>query len=329
VFDTGRKTIIDCAHVRVERLDTRPVLFSKVFKEFDDGAGRHYDYRYWAERENYFLREFLKKRNEFTHVVQPRHLISENEAAKQVLTCDAGVTVAVIAPDAAFPANLSNRPVHAANGGIDPLYPSALQKMFIDQLREQGVRIAWTDYPASGHDGSYMEQEDPKVNQFLLKTVRDPAPKHLVWETASPKVGRCDWVRIDEVRDVGNNRGPEPSNLILTGPPQFAVGPDMTFAGPGLRLQQVPPGTLSQTAGLKPGDVGLADRGKMTGRPAALESLRRPARFRPPEAIGCWPLGDRQRTRLARRGVKTTAVTAIGDRPRLLKRSTHVTPHWA
>src|SRR5580765_1316391 len=94
VFDSGRKTIVDCAHVRVERLDTRPVLFSKVFKEFEDGKGQRYDYRYWAERENFFLREFLKKQSDFTHVVQPRHLISENEAAKQVLTCDAGITIA-------------------------------------------------------------------------------------------------------------------------------------------------------------------------------------------------------------------------------------------
>src|SRR5688572_16463059 len=94
VFDTGPKTIIDCAHVRVERLDTRPVLFSKIFKEFEDARGRRYDYRYWAERENFFLREFLKKQGEFTHVVQARHLISENEAAKQVLTYDAGITIA-------------------------------------------------------------------------------------------------------------------------------------------------------------------------------------------------------------------------------------------
>src|SRR5689334_19010470 len=94
VFDTGRKTIIDCDHVKVERLDTRPVLYSKVFKEFEDARGRRYDYRYWAERENFFLREFLKKQSVFTHVVQARHLISENEAAKQVLTCDAGITIA-------------------------------------------------------------------------------------------------------------------------------------------------------------------------------------------------------------------------------------------
>jgi hypothetical protein len=172
-----------------------------------------------------------------------------------LLALSASVMVAAIAPDDAFPANLANRPIHAANGGIDPLYPSALQKIFIDQLREQGARLAWTDYPTSGHEGSYLEQENPKANQFVLKTARDPAPKHLVWETSHPQVGRCDWVRIDEVRDVGNNRGPEPSNLILVGPPQFTLIPDMAFAGPGLRVQQVPPGSLGQAAGLKPDDV--------------------------------------------------------------------------
>src|SRR5476651_1672021 len=94
VFDSGRKTIVDCAHVKVERLATYPILFSKVFKEFEGRQGQKYDYRYWAERENFFLREFLKKQQQFSHVVQPRHLISENEAAKQVLTYDAGITVA-------------------------------------------------------------------------------------------------------------------------------------------------------------------------------------------------------------------------------------------
>jgi hypothetical protein len=165
------------------------------------------------------------------------------------------IMVAMGAPDEAFPANLSNRPVHAANGGIDPLYPSALQRVFIDQLKEQGARIAWTDYPASGHDGSYMAQEDPKSNEFVLQTARDPAPRHVVWETVNPKVGRCDWVRIDEVRDVGNNRGPEPSNLVVVGPPQFAIIPDLGFAGPGLLVRQVPPGSLAQTAGLQSDDV--------------------------------------------------------------------------
>src|SRR4029434_9934930 len=42
------------------------------------------------------------------------------------------IIAASIAPDEAFPANLANRPVHAANGGIDPLFPSVLQKMLFD-----------------------------------------------------------------------------------------------------------------------------------------------------------------------------------------------------
>jgi len=54
VFDVGHRTIVDLAHVRVERLDTDPVLFSKVFKQYEDRSGQKYDYRYWAERENFF-----------------------------------------------------------------------------------------------------------------------------------------------------------------------------------------------------------------------------------------------------------------------------------
>jgi acetyl esterase/lipase len=165
------------------------------------------------------------------------------------------ISVAGAAPDQAFPGNLSNRPIHAANGGIDPLYPSVLQKIFIDQLKEQGARITWTDYPASGHDTGYMKQEDPKVNDFLLKTVRNPSPKRVVWEASNAMVGRCDWIRIDEVRDVGNNRGPEPSNLMLAGPPQLAAVPDMNFGGPGVRIRQVFPGGLAHNAGLKENDV--------------------------------------------------------------------------
>lgn len=172
-----------------------------------------------------------------------------------LISLSGSITVALAAPDEAFPANLSNRPVHAANGGIDPLYPSALQKIFIDQLREQNVRIAWTDYPASGHDDSYRAEEDPKSNQFVLKTARDPSPRHVLWETANSRVGRCDWVRIDEVRDVGNNQGPEPSNLVVVGPPLFALHLDQGFAGPGVRIKQVLPGSLAQNAGLKSDDV--------------------------------------------------------------------------
>ena len=44
---------------------------------------------------------------------------------------------------------------------------------------------------------------------------------------------------------------------------------------PSVALQEVQVQTITV------GDVGLADGGKMASRPAALEPLRRPARFRP------------------------------------------------
>jgi len=159
VFDSGRKTIVDRAHVRVERLDTHPVLFSKVFKEFEDPKGLKYDYRYWSERENFFLREFLKKQNEFTHVVQARHLISENEAAKQVLTCDAGVTVANwlrVKASYADTATLSN-PFQRSDAFLHLLRASLVALKQIHEhrivhcdIKEDNICIPYAPYPFQG-----------------------------------------------------------------------------------------------------------------------------------------------------------------------------------
>jgi len=159
VFDSCHKTIVDRAHVRVERLDTQPVLFSKVFKEFEDPKGQKYDYRYWSERENFFLREFLKKQNEFTHVVQARHLISENEAAKQVLTCDAGVTVANwLRVKARYPdtATLSN-PFQRADAFLHLLRACLVALKQIHQhrivhcdIKEDNICIPYAPHPFQG-----------------------------------------------------------------------------------------------------------------------------------------------------------------------------------
>jgi predicted esterase len=172
-----------------------------------------------------------------------------------IIALSGSVTVASFAPYDAFPANLARRPIVAASGGVDPLYPAALQKRFIDQINALGGRIDWTGYPASGHDASYVDELSPKLDRFVETTRRDPAPRHIVWEAADPEVGRCDWVRIDEVRDVGNNRGPEPSNLTIVGPARFAFDPDKTHAGPGVRVRQIPAGSLARSAGLRPDDV--------------------------------------------------------------------------
>ena len=178
VFDSGAKTIVDCAHVRVERLDTHPVLFSKVFKEFEDWKGQKYDYRYWAERENYFLREFLKKQNEFTHVVQARHLISENEAAKQVLTCDAGITIANwlrVKARYADTATLSNpfqrsdaflRLIRACLVALKQLHENRIVHC---DIKEDNICIPYAPNPFPGREGRiHLEFEKLKLIDFAF-----------------------------------------------------------------------------------------------------------------------------------------------------------------
>jgi TPR repeat protein len=178
VFGLGRKTIIDCAHVRVERLGTYPVLFSKVFKEFEDRTGHKYDYRYWAERENFFLREFLKRQNEFTHVVQARHLISENEAAKQVLTRDAGITIADwlrVKPRYADTATLSH-PFQRSDAFLRMLRACLVALKQIHghrivhcDIKEDNICIPYAPQPfAGGGRPIHLEYENLKLIDFAF-----------------------------------------------------------------------------------------------------------------------------------------------------------------
>ena len=178
VFGLGRKTIIDCAHVHVERLGTYPVLFSKVFKEYEDRSGHKYDYRYWAERENFFLREFLKRQNEFTHVVQARHLISENEAAKQVLTRDAGITIADwlrVKPRYADTATLSH-PFQRSDAFLRMLRACLVALKQIHEhrivhcdIKEDNICIPYAPHPFAGSERPIqLEYENLRLIDFAF-----------------------------------------------------------------------------------------------------------------------------------------------------------------
>ncbi len=159
-------------------------------------------------------------------------------------------------PYQCYPRNMLNRPLHATNGGQDGLYPSKGVKPTINILKKFGVDIDWTDYPDAGHDMSYFKVEKPRVVRFMKKTVRDPNRKHVVLETASLDVGRCDWVRIDEIKDVGNNEKFKDFNL-WSSPGRVRVGVviDQQFAGPGVRINQVQSGSVAAKMGIQSGDV--------------------------------------------------------------------------
>jgi hypothetical protein len=164
--------------------------------------------------------------------------------------------VARMGPYQAYPRNMLNRPIHATNGGRDSLYPSAAMKKLIDPIKKLGVDIDWTDYPEAQHRlTDYIETEMPRVMDFVKKTSRNPRPSTVVWETADTEVGRCDWVIIDKIEDVGNNADIKDFNLMTT--PRLIVGIriDQNFAGTGVRVQEVVKDSVAAKAGLKAGDV--------------------------------------------------------------------------
>ena len=161
-------------------------------------------------------------------------------------------TVAAEGPYPCYPRNLLNRPLRVVNGLSDPLYPAATIRPYVEQLRALGVDLAWATYP-TGHDLSFLEAEMPELVAFFATTVRDPLPREVVWETADPRVGRCDWVRIDEIQESGTVD--EPINLLCCDA-QVLLGVYVSeLGGPDVAVEGVMPGCVAEAAGVRAGDV--------------------------------------------------------------------------
>ena len=146
-------------------------------------------------------------------------------------------------PYQTYPRNLLNRPIRATNGEQDELYPPNGVSPYVGLFTELGVDLEWIVYPG-GHDAQFLMVEAEFSIDFITSTERNPFPSEVVWETSNTAVGRCDWVRIDEIADVGNNADFQDINL--------AEITDQTVFGASLAYQG---GTLFTVAGLEPGST--------------------------------------------------------------------------
>jgi hypothetical protein len=72
--------------------------------------------------------------------------------------------------------NLVNCPLHAVNGGKDPLYPAASVEPLIAMFKKANVFVDWDVYPDAGHDVSWWPQERPKYEAYLAKHPRVAHP---------------------------------------------------------------------------------------------------------------------------------------------------------
>jgi len=160
-----------------------------------------------------------------------------------------------------YPRNMVNRPLFACNGEYDSVYPAWEVFLYIRQLRGFDVPIRWATYPTM-HTFDFFSQEREPTMEFFATTVRDGTPNRVVWETGDSTFGRCDWIRIDEIANVGNNEAFAEQTLVWD---RVLVDPGIRISGTddqGAHVAAVEPHTAAEIAGLTAGDVVVRINGK-------------------------------------------------------------------
>jgi hypothetical protein len=163
-------------------------------------------------------------------------------------------SIAGYGPYQSYPRNLLNRPIRAANGSYDLLYPAPEIELYVNQFLDLGIDIDWAVHPTS-HDIQAVTLERPSAVAFIASVARDPHPARVVWEASDVAVGRCDWVRIDEIADVGNNLGFKDANVWpLKSEIRFGATFAYHGADDGFVIAGVEPWSIAHFAGVKTGD---------------------------------------------------------------------------
>jgi poly(3-hydroxybutyrate) depolymerase len=105
-----------------------------------------------------------------------------------------------------YSGNLVNCPIHAVNGGKDPLYPAASVEPLIAMFRKANVIVDWDVYPDAGHDVSWWPQERPKYEAYLARHPRVAHPDSVSWETErTDRYNRFRWIVIDRLGKRGSD----------------------------------------------------------------------------------------------------------------------------
>jgi len=193
------------------------------------------------------------------------------------------------------------------------------------------VDLDWIVYPG-GHEVEFLNTEAELTIDFITRTKRIPLPSEVVWETSSADVGRCDWVRIDEIADVGNNESFPDVNLAEV-PEQIVFGASVAYHGDNLfTVAGLEIGSAALAMGIKNGDqilriddlpvltqadIGHAMTEKVPGDPVEVEIVRDGETM---ILRGHIPAADV----IYRRDVPTASIRAIADGNRINVAANHV-----
>jgi poly(3-hydroxybutyrate) depolymerase len=110
-----------------------------------------------------------------------------------------------------FGRNFTNKPFYIVNTENDRLYPYQTVAPYVEEWRAAGADITFRAIEGAGHDLSWMQEEAPRIDDFLAATIRDPLPDTVVWETeTTDRYNRAHWVEIVELGAVsGETQFPE------------------------------------------------------------------------------------------------------------------------
>lgn len=155
-----------------------------------------------------------------------------------------------------FTTNLTNRPIYAVNGEIDPLYPAGQVFPTMVMLKRAGADLTFRVMPGAGHDVSWWPTEGPLIDAFEEEHPREALPASLSWETErTDRYSRVAWLVVDRL-DPAKTEGvfAENNMLEIQEPADFGMRVDSS-RGDGRKVIDVVAGTTAADMGMKKGDT--------------------------------------------------------------------------
>ncbi|MHC4547459.1 MAG: PDZ domain-containing protein [Planctomycetota bacterium] len=153
--------------------------------------------------------------------------------------------------------NMKMTPQFAAMTQDDQLYPAARVLAHLHLALSFGAPIRIVSYESGNHRPVYFEDQRAAFVRFLTDTPRDPHPQEIDWWCADAATGRVAWVEILEIGPAAGDADALPDLNVTSTPGRVRLGfrADRSFAGEGVRVENVVEGTTAQAIGLLAGDV--------------------------------------------------------------------------
>ncbi len=155
-----------------------------------------------------------------------------------------------------FATNLTNRPIYAVNGEMDPLYPAIAAYPFMVMLKKAGASVTFKVMPGAGHDTSWWPTESNAIDAFEESHPRNPLPDALSWETErTDRYNRVAWLLIDRL-DPTKNEGvfADDNTIEVQEPSDFGLRVD-SRKGDGRKVIAVIEDTNASAMGLRKDDL--------------------------------------------------------------------------